>query len=81
MTNNSILITPDATLVCGKTVHPDSINIVLESGTSYDLDTILVLLYKLDKKKIKKLGLFARTKRGFTAFNKALKETDPTLTQ
>ena len=80
MTNNSILITPDATLVCGKTVLPDSINIVLPSGTSYDLDTILEMLTKHDNKKIKKLGLFSRTKRGFTAFGKALKETDPTTT-
>ena len=78
MKNNSILITPDATLVAGKTMTPDSINIVLESGTSYDLDTILELLHKLDKKKVKRPSIFNRTKRGFRAFRAAMKETENT---
>ena len=78
MPNNTILITPETTLVAGKAMTPDSINIVLESGTSYDLDTILELLHKLDKKKIPKPSLISRTKRGFRAFRAAMKETENT---
>ena len=76
MPNNSILITPDQTLVAGKSMKPDNISIVLDTGTAYDLDTILELLYKLDKKKIRKPSIFSRTKRGFRAFQAAMKETE-----
>lgn len=78
MPNNTILITPDQTLVAGKSMTPDNISIVLENGHSYDLDTILLLLMKHDKKKIKKPGLLMRTKRGLTAFKQAMRETSDT---
>ena len=76
--SNSILITPEATLVAGKAMQPDNISIVLDTGTAYDLDTVIAMLEKHDRKKIKKPSIFAKTKRGFTAFRAAMKETENT---
>ena len=76
MTNKSILITPEQTLIKGKPFAPDSINIVLENGHSYNLDTLLDLLEKHDKKRGKKTPFFSRVKRALHAFSKTLAETD-----
>ena len=58
---------------------PDNISIVLENGHSYDLDTVLLLLMKHDKKKTGKGPSFTmRTKRAITAFRQAMKETADT---
>ena len=76
--SNSILITPESTIVCGKPMTPDAINIVLDNGHSYSIDDIVPLLEKHDKKKSKKVSILARTKRGITAFKLAMKETENT---
>ena len=76
MPNNTILITPEATLVAGKSMTPDNISIVLTNGHSYDLDTILELLTKHDKKTVKGPKLTTRIGIGYRAFKQAMKETD-----
>jgi hypothetical protein len=73
---NTILITPEQTLIGGKPMQPTSINIILDNGHSYDLDTMVTLLEKHDRKVSKKLNIFSRTRRGFRAFKQAIKETD-----
>ena len=76
MPNNTILITPEQTLVQGKTMTPDNISIVLENGHSYDIDSVIDLLEKFDKKHAKKTPLRTRVKNGFSAFKQAMKETE-----
>jgi len=76
MPNNTILITPEQTLVQGKAMTPDNISIVLENGHSYDIDNVIDLLEKFDKKHAKKTPLRIRVKNGFSAFKQAMKETE-----
>jgi len=81
MPNNTILITPEHTLVAGKSMTPDTINVVLDNGHSYSIDIIIDLLEKHDKKTVKKPSILARTRRGITAFKLAMKETENTQAQ
>ena len=76
MANNTILITPETTLIAGKSITPDSVSVVLPNGHSYDLDTILELLTKHDKKTVKGPKLTTRLGIGYRAFKQAMKETD-----
>jgi hypothetical protein len=70
----NILITPEQTIIGGEVIHPTTISIVLENGHSYELQQILKLLEKHDKKTAPRKPFFSRTKRFFSAVKQVLKE-------
>ena len=72
----NILITPEHTLLGDEIIHPATITVVLENGHSYDLDSILAQLDKLDKKQRAKWVPFKRIRRFAKAVKIALNETE-----
>jgi len=74
--HTTILITPEYTIVAGEIVHPDNMAIVLENGHSYDIDIVVDMLERHDKKKHKnKPRIFRRIRHVKQALGKAIKES------
>ena len=73
-TPHLIVIAPNHTKIDDKIITPCTISIVLENGHSFDIDEIVHLLDKHDRKKhkIKRPG---RIRRFFRAFKEAARES------
>ena len=76
-TPHLIVIAPDVTKIDDEYYTPCSISVVLENGHSYDIDVIVNLLEKHDKKvsKIGRIKKPGRIKRFARAFKQAVKES------
>ena len=71
----NILITPLQTSIGNEIIKPDNIAIVLENGHAYQIDDVIDILEKHDKKKPSKLRVKRRIKRFTAAFKSALAES------
>jgi len=74
MDKTAILITPDHTLVGDEILQPTSITVVLENGHAYELEYIVTLLMKADKRNQPKRP--SRVKRFFHAVKQAMAEAE-----
>jgi len=71
----NILITPLQTSIGHKIIKPDNITIVLENGHAYQIDDVIDILEKHDRKKPSKLRVKKRIQRFKAAFKTALAES------